>query len=233
MGGDTECRILFFVVVTGLLLFFPVLFALIYLYGGVNPFQHLKAMSPALVTAFTTASSAATFPVTLECLEERVGISNRIASFVGALGTSMNLAGSALFMVIAVFYLAQSYGVPLTGADHFIIVLMTILLSFGIAGVPSASLISVLILLEMLHIPDGSISLIIAVERLLDMCRTPTSVFTCSCSTLLVAVSEGERPSYPYSEPFLPPDAIVPPTSLPPDAVPFADVPIPHKEKDS
>lgn len=186
----------FFVVAGGLSLFFPVLFLLIYLYGGINPFLHFKAMFPALVTAFTTTSSAATFPVTLECLEERVGISNRIASFVAALGTSMNLAGSALFMVVAVLYIAQSYAVSLTGIDHLIIILMVLLLSFGIAGVPSASLISLLVILEMFHIPAQALSLIIAVERLLDMCRTPTSVFTCSCSTLLVALSEGERPAY-------------------------------------
>lgn len=185
----------FLVVVGGLALFFPVLFALIYMYGG-KPFLHFKAMFPALVTAFTTASSAATFPVTLECLERRAGVSNRVASFVAALSTSMNLAGSALFMVVAVLYIAQSYAVSLAGADHFIIILMVLLLSFGIAGVPSASLISLLVILEMLHIPAEALSLIIAVERLLDMCRTPTSVFTGSCSTLLVALSEGERPAY-------------------------------------
>lgn len=189
----------FCVVLLGLLLFFPILFALIYLYAGVNPLVHLKAMSPALITAFTTSSSAVTLPVTLECLEERVGISNRIASFVAALGTSMNLAGSALFMVVAVLYIAQSYGVSLFLVDHVLIIVMTLLLSFGIAGLPSAALISTLVILEMLHIPAEALSLIIPVERFIDMCRTPTSVFTCSCSTLLVASSEGERPSYAYS----------------------------------
>lgn len=189
----------FCVVLLGLLLFFPILFALIYLYAKSNPLLHLKAMSPALITAFTTSSSAGTLPVTLECLEERVGISNRVASFVAALGTSMNLAGSALFMVMAVLYIAQSYGVPLLFIDHVLIIVMTLLLSFGIAGLPSASLISILVILEMLHIPAEALSLIIPVERFLDMCRTPTSVFTCSCSTLFVARSEGERPSYAFS----------------------------------
>lgn len=215
----------FCVVVAGLLLFFPVLFALIYLYGGVNPFRHFKAMFPALVTGFTTSSSAATLPVTLECLEERVGISNRIASFVAALGTSMNLAGSALFMIVASLYLAQTYGIALTPVDHLVVIVMTLFLSFGIGGVPSGALIALLVILEMLHIPAESISLIIAVERFLDMCRTPTSIFTCSCSTLLVALSEGEKPH--YSTPGL--------IAEDEDLVPFkpANTPIPHTGKDS
>lgn len=193
--------VFFFVVLGGLALVFPLLFALIYFYGKVNPLLHLQAMSPALVTAFTTSSSAVTLPVTLECLEERVGISNRVASFVAALGTSMNLAGSALFMVVAVFYLAQSYGVHLMAIDQMLVIAMILLLSFGLAGLPSASLLSIIVILDMLHIPAEALGLIIAVERFLDMCRTPTSVFTCSCSTLLVALSEGERPAYPMAFP--------------------------------
>lgn len=215
----------FCVVVAGLLLLFPALFIVIYLYGGVNPIRHFKAMFPALVTAFTTSSSAATLPVTLECLEERVGISNRIASFVAALGTSMNLAGSALFMTAASLYLAQVYGLVLTPVDHLVVIVMTLFLSFGIGGVPSGALIALLVILEMLHIPAESLSLLIAVERFLDMCRTPTSVFTCSCSTLLVALSEGEKPH--YSIPGL--------IAEDEDLAPFKPVstPIPHTEKGS
>ncbi len=183
----------FFTVLLGLaiymLLVLPLLLKFI---AHVRPYAHLKAMIPALVTAFSTTSSAATLPVTLECMEKRVGVSNRLASFMLPLGASVNLAGSSLQVIIAVFTVAQIYGMELSLATQFTVFLMTLLLSFGMAGIPSASLISIMLILSTIGFPVDAIGLILAVERILDMFRTAVNVFSTSCCTVLVARSENE-----------------------------------------
>ena len=150
-------------------------------------------MSPALLTAFTTSSSAATLPVTMECVEERIQVSNRIASFILPLGTSVNLAGSSLQVIVSVLFIAQVYGIELNFATQMIIFLMTWILSIGVAGIPSASLISIVIILTALGLPSDGIGLLMAVERILDMCRTMVNTYTNSCSAVLIAKSEGEK----------------------------------------
>jgi len=159
----------------------------------VNPFAHMRAMVPALVTGFSTTSSAATLPVTLECVELQVGVSNRISSFTLPLGTSVNLAGSSLQVIVAVFTVAQSYGIELSLATQAIVFLMTLILSVGMAGIPSASLISIVIILSAIGFPADGVGLVIAVERILDMCRTAVNVFSNSCCAVLVARSAGEK----------------------------------------
>ena len=138
----------------------------------VNPWAHLRAMVPALVTAFSTSSSAATLPITLECVEKRAGISNRVSSLVLPLGTSVNLSGSALYVCAGVLFIAQSYGIHLSWPNLALIVLMTLTTSLGSAGIPSASLISIVVILQTLGLPGDAIGLIMTVERLLDMFRT-------------------------------------------------------------
>lgn len=184
----------FVTVVIGLLLYMlGALSLLLLVIGKVNPLTHLKAMAPALLTAFTTSSSAATLPVTMECIEERVKVSNRIASFTLPLGTSANLAGSSLQVIVSVFFISQIYGVSLSFSTQAIIFLMTWILSIGVAGVPSASLISIVIILNSLGLPSDAIGLLMAVERVLDMTRTMVNTYSNSCCSVLVARSEGEN----------------------------------------
>lgn len=161
-------------------------------WAKVSPWKHMKAMGPALLTAFTTSSSAATLPVSLECLEKRAGVSNRIASFTLPLGTSIHMAGTAIFECVATFYLAQVYGIPLNFASQFLIVLLAFIMSIGIAGIPSASLVVMVVILNMVGIPVEGLALLLVVERFLDMFRTVINVYSNTVSTVLVARSEGE-----------------------------------------
>ena len=159
---------------------------------GISPWKYYKALAPALLTAFTTSSSAATLPVTLECIEKEAKMSNRVCSFVVPLGTSINLGGSALYQCVAVFFIVQAYGIALTLPSAALIMLLSLLTTLGMAGIPSASLVSVVLILHTLNIPEEGIGLLAAFDRVLDMFRTPTNVLTTACSAALVAKSEGE-----------------------------------------
>lgn len=161
--------------------------------AGVNPLTHFRAMGPALLTAFSTSSSAASLPVIIECVEQRASVSNRICSFTVPLGTSLNLTGSSLHVCVAVIFIAQAYGLELSLTNLFIIVLMTLLSSLGMAGIPSASIVSVLLISHTIGLPAEGVGLILAVERGMDMCRTVVNVFGNSCCAVLVARSEGEK----------------------------------------
>jgi proton glutamate symport protein len=181
-------------VILGLFVFmFIALPLLLKFVAKVNPFLHFKAMGPALVTAFSTSSSSATLPVTMDCVEKRVGVSNRICSLVVPLGTSVNMSGSALYECVAAIFVAQAYGIDLSITTQFLIVLMSLVASMGVAGIPSASLVAVLVILKSVGLPIEGIGLFIAVDRLLDMCRTTVNVFSDSCCAVLVAKSEGEK----------------------------------------
>lgn len=158
----------------------------------VSPWTHFRAMGPALLTAFSTSSSAATLPLTMECLEKRANISNRICSFTVPLGTSLNLTGSALFICITVFFIAQVYGLHMGIGSIVTVFLLVLFSSIGLAGIPSACLIGVVLVLHAVGIPADAIGLVLAVERILDMFRTVVNVFGTSCCTVLVARSEGE-----------------------------------------
>lgn len=161
--------------------------------GRVNPINHFRAMAPALVTAFSTSSSAATLPVTIECVEKRAGVSNRICSLVIPLGTSINMSGSALYECVAALFLAQVYGLELTLTTQFSVVLLSLVTSIGIAGIPSASIVAIIVILKAIGLPAEGIGLLFAVDRILDMCRTTVNVFSDSCCAILVATSEGEN----------------------------------------
>jgi Na+/H+-dicarboxylate symporter len=149
-------------------------------------------MAPALITAFSTSSSAAALPITLECMEKRAGISNRICSLVIPLGTSINLTGSALYEGMAALYVAQSFGVELSLGSQFLFTFITLLTSIGIASVPSGSLIIIMILLRFWGLPAEGIGLFLAVDRILDMFRSATNLFADGCCAVFVAKSEGE-----------------------------------------
>lgn len=190
----TSVGYFFFTVLLGLAIYMLVVLPfLLRFIAKVSPIKHIRAMVPALITAFSTSSSAATLPVAIECVEKKVGVSNRIASFMLPLGSSVNLAGSSLQVIVAVFTIAQMYGLDLNFSTQVVVFIMTLLLSFGVAGIPSASLISIMLILAAIGFPADGIGLILAVERILDMLRTMVNVFSNSCCSVLVARSEGEN----------------------------------------
>lgn len=181
-------------VISGLIVFmFVGLPLMLKFIARVNPIRHFKAMAPALVTAFSTSSSSATLPITIDCVEKRAGVSNRVCSLVVPLGTSINMSGSALYECVAAMFVAQAYGIDLTFGTQFFIVVMSLIASIGVAGVPSGSLVAILIILKVVGLPMEGIGLFVAVDRLLDMCRTTVNVFSDSACAVLVAKSEGER----------------------------------------
>ena len=126
-------------------------------------------------------------------MEKRAGVSNRICSLVIPLGTSLNMSGSALYECVAAMFIAQAYGIELNFLTQFSIVVLALISSIGVAGVPSASLVALIVILKTMGLPIDGIGLFIAVDRLLDMCRTTVNVFSDSCCAVLVARSEGEK----------------------------------------
>lgn len=193
--GSLQSLALFVVtVLAGLAAFmFVALPLLLKFVGKVNPINHFKAMAPALVTAFSTSSSSATLPVTMDCVERRAGVSNRICSLVVPLGTSINMSGSALYECVAALFIAQVYGLELSFTTQFSVVLLSLVTSIGIAGIPSASIVAIIVILNAIGLPAEGIGLLFAVDRILDMCRTTVNVFSDSCCAVLVARTEGEE----------------------------------------
>ena len=162
--------------------------------GGVrNPWRHYRAMSPALLTAFSTASSSATLPLTMECVEKNAKVSNRTTSFVLPLGATVNMDGTALYECVAAMFIAQAYGIQLGMVEQFTIVLVALLTSIGVAGIPAASLVAISIILATIGLPAEGIGLILAVDRVLDMCRTATNVFSDSCGAVIIGKLQGEK----------------------------------------
>jgi proton glutamate symport protein len=173
--------------------FLVVLPLLLYSVGRVNPLRHYRAMAPALLTAFSTSSSAATLPLTMECVEKNAGVSNRTTSFVLPLGATVNMDGTALYECVAAMFIAQAYGIELGFVQQFTIVVMALVTSIGVAAIPSASLVAIAIILSAVGLPVEAIGLILAVDRVLDMCRTSVNIFSDSCGAVIIARLTGEQ----------------------------------------
>jgi len=167
----------------------PVLLATV---ARVNPWRLYPAMAPALLTAFSTASSSATLPLSLECLERRAKVSPRIAGFVMPLGASMNHAGSALYECAAAMFIAQAYGLHLPFGTQFTVVILALVTSMGMAGIPAASLVGIAVILAAVGLPAEAIGVLLVFDRLLDMCRTAINVLADAACTVIVARLEGE-----------------------------------------
>lgn len=159
----------------------------------VSPKKHFKAMLPALLTAFSTSSSSATLPITMDCVENRAGVSNQVSGFTLPLGATINMDGTALYECVAAMFIAQAYGISLDLTTQFTIVLVALLTSVGVAGIPSASLVAITIILAAVGLPLEGIGLILLVDRVLDMCRTSVNVFSDSCAAVTIARLEGEE----------------------------------------
>jgi Na+/H+-dicarboxylate symporter len=158
----------------------------------VRPGAHFRAMMPALLTAFSTSSSSATLPITIDCVENRAGVSNRVSGFTLPLGATVNMDGTALYECVAAMFIAQAYGLSLDLTTQFTIVLIALLTSIGVAGIPSASLVAITIILAAIGLPVEAIGMILVVDRVLDMCRTAVNVFSDSVAAVTIARLEGE-----------------------------------------
>ncbi|MFP6664326.1 MAG: dicarboxylate/amino acid:cation symporter [Deltaproteobacteria bacterium] len=152
-----------------------------------SPLAHAQAMAPALVTAFSTASSNGTLPLTMNCVEKRAGVSNQISSFVLPLGATINMDGTALYEVVAVLFIAQVTGLELTMTQQLIVAFTALLASIGAAGIPHAGTVMMLVVLSAVGLPTSAVGLILAVDRILDMCRTTVNVWSDSAAAAVVA----------------------------------------------
>ena len=172
--------------------FFITLPLILKFFGKVNPFLHFKAMSLPIITAFSTSSPSATLPLTIEAVENNAGVSNKISSFVLPLGATINMDGTALYECVAAMFIAQAYGIELGFVQQLIVVVTALLASIGAAGIPMAGLVMMSVVLTAVGLPLEGVGLILAVDRILDMCRTVVNVFSDTCGTVVIAKSEGE-----------------------------------------
>lgn len=161
--------------------------------GKVKPYATIKAVSPAMLTAFSTASSSATLPVTMRSLENNVGVSNSISSFVLPLGATVNMNGTALYECAAAMFIAQAYGLDLSLGIQFTIVVVALLTSIGVAGVPSASLVAIAIILGAVGLPVEAIGVLLVFDRVLDMCRTSVNIWGDAVCATIIAKMRGEK----------------------------------------
>ncbi len=163
-----------------------VLPALLWLFGRRNPWSYLLRMASALLTAFSTASSAATLPLTLQGVEERNGVAPQAAGFVVPLGATINMNGTALYEGVAVMFIAQAVGLELGFGQQLIVLLTATLAAIGAAGIPEAGLVTMVIVLNAVGLPIEGIGLILAVDWLLDRFRTAVNVWGDACGAAIV-----------------------------------------------
>lgn len=153
--------------------------------------RFFRGMAPAATLAFSSSSSSATLPVTIQCARDRLGVPGDIVNFVCPMGTTLNMDGTAMYQVISVLFLAQMYGIELTLAQHFTVGLMSAVVAVGTPGLPGASVVMMAIVLESVGVPTEGIAIILAVDRVLDMCRTIVNVSGDAVACVVVAGSEG------------------------------------------
>ena len=164
--------------------------------GKVNPITHYKEMAPVLLTAFSTASSSATLPLTIETVEERAGVSKKTCSFTLPLGATVNMDGTALYECVVVIFIAQLYAatgqVALGLGDQLLVVFLALTTSIGVAGIPAASLVAIAVILPAVGLPVEAIGVVWVTDRILDMCRTSVNVFSDTVGAVTIASTEGE-----------------------------------------
>jgi len=177
----------FFTVLTGLFIHgFIILPAILYIFTRRNPLKYFKHMSEALVTAFSTASSAATLPLTIKNVTEDAKVSDKVGRFVLPLGATINMDGTALYEAVAVIFIAQSYGINLAGTELVIVFLTATLAAIGAASIPQAGLVTMIIVLQSVGLPMEGIGLILAVDWLLDRFRTTINVWGDSIGSAVI-----------------------------------------------
>lgn len=181
------------IVLAGLLLHVIITYsAMIKIFTKIKLKDFFKAIRPAQLIAFSSSSSSATLPVTMECVEENVGVSNEISSFVLPLGATINMDGTALYQGVAAVFIAQVFGMDLNITQQLTIVLTATLASIGAAGVPGVGMITLTMVLKAIGVPLEGIALILGVDRILDMCRTIVNITGDAACATVVASTEGQ-----------------------------------------
>jgi len=178
-GFDIIITLLFYIltVLIGLLLQIAIVYTLMVKFlGKLNPIDFLKKMRVAQLVALSTSSSAATLPVTMDCVENKIGVPKKVSGFVLPLGATINMDGTALYQGVASVFIAQVYGMDLTIYQQLTVVLTAVLASIGTAPVPGVGILMLVMILNSINVPAEGIALILGVDRLLDMCRTVPNI---------------------------------------------------------
>ena len=179
-------------VVLGLLLMIGFYILLVFIFTGKKPNEFIKGISPAQLLAFSTSSSAATLPVTMERVHEHLGVDEEVSSFVLPIGATINMDGTSLYQAVAAVFIAQAFGMDLPFGVQLGIVATATLASIGSAAVPGAGMVMLVIVLAQAGIPEAGLALIFAVDRPLDMCRTVVNVTGDATVSMMIAKSEGK-----------------------------------------
>ena len=165
-----------------------------------KPIFFLRGIAPAQLLAFSTSSSAATLPVTMERVEEHLGVDEEVASFVLPIGATINMDGTSVYQAVAAVFIAQAFGLGLSLEAQLGIVLTATLASIGTAAVPGAGMVMLVIVLGQAGIPEAGLALIFAIDRPLDMCRTITNVTGDAAVSMIVAKSIGKLKKEPLNK---------------------------------
>ena len=165
---------------------------LVKVWGHLHPTRFFKSLFQAIIVAFTTSSSSATLPVTMRCVQEHLGVSKNVASFVLPLGSTINMDGTALYLGVCTLFVSQFYGISVNTGEYLTVIITAILVSIGAAGVPGAAAIMLALVLQQIGLPAEGIALIIGIDRILDMARTCINVTGDACVSVVVAESEHE-----------------------------------------
>jgi proton glutamate symport protein len=188
-------------VLLGLLLHTLLIYSTMFkLFSKMKLRDFFRAIRPAMLLGFTTSSSSATLPVTMERVQKNLGVEDEVASFVLPIGATINMDGTSLYQAVAAVFIAQALGMDLTFAQQITIVLTATLASIGAAGVPGAGLIMLVIVLQSVQVPVEGIALILGVDRILDMCRTIVNVTGDAAVSVVVAHSEGKLGDMHFDE---------------------------------
>ncbi|MCJ7465437.1 MAG: dicarboxylate/amino acid:cation symporter, partial [Maribacter sp.] len=179
-------------VLLGLTLMLGVYLLIVYVFTKKSPAFFMKGMAPAQLLAFSTSSSAATLPVTMERVEEHLGVEEEVTSFVLPIGATINMDGTSLYQAVAAVFIAQAFGMDLSFSTQMGIIVTATLASIGSAAVPGAGMVMLVIVLAQAGIPEAGLALIFAVDRPLDMCRTIINVSGDATVSMVVAKSLGK-----------------------------------------
>lgn len=203
LGWDMMPKLIMYMLcVVGALLIHAVVTyqGILYTFTRLNPIQFFKNFYPAMTVAFSTASSSATLPVTIETAEKRLGVSPKIASFCLPLGATINMDGTAIMQGVATVFIAQLFGFDLSIMDFLTVIVTATLASVGTAGVPGVGLLMLSMVLLQVGLPVEGIAIIIGIDRILDMLRTAINITGDACCTVIIAKSEGEFDEKVYYE---------------------------------
>ncbi|KAA3659715.1 MAG: dicarboxylate/amino acid:cation symporter [Calditrichaeota bacterium] len=183
------CLVVMFGLMIQTLVTYP---SLLKIFSKMSVIDFFKGIAPAQLLAFSTSSSGATLPVTMERCEQNLGVSEEVSSFVLPLGATINMDGTALYQAVAAVFISQALGMSLGIGDQLTIILTAVLASIGTAAVPGAGIIMLVIILEAINVPSAGIALILGVDRILDMMRTVTNITGDSSVAVSVAATEGQ-----------------------------------------